>query len=54
MKAPTGETCPNDELSRLLERREPLLLGIADIVIDATRSPDEIVDQIVDEAEQQA
>jgi shikimate kinase len=45
---------PNDELSRLLERREPLLLGIADIVIDATRSPDEIVDQIVDEAEQQA
>ena len=38
---------PNEELNLLLARREPLLLDLADIVIDATRAPIDIVDELV-------
>ena len=38
---------PNEELSLLLAGREPLLLELADIVIDATRAPIDIVEELV-------
>ena len=40
---------PDGELARLLERREPLLLDIADIVIDAAGTPADIVRELVSE-----
>ena len=40
---------PDGELARLLERREPLLLEIADIVIDAAGTPADIVRELVSE-----
>ena len=40
---------PDGELARLLERREPLLLEIADIVIDAAGTPTDIVRELVSE-----
>jgi shikimate kinase len=38
---------PNDELKNMLARREPLLADLADIVIDASKTPAEIVDELV-------
>ena len=38
---------PNEELSLLLAGREPLLLELADIVIDATRAPIDIVEELI-------
>ena len=38
---------PNEELWLLIARREPLLLDLADIVIEATGSPIDIVNELV-------
>ena len=38
---------PNDELRHLIARREPLLLDLADIVIEATSTPIDIVNELV-------
>ncbi len=35
-----------EELVLLFERREPLLLEVADIIVDARRSPGDIVDEV--------
>jgi shikimate kinase len=43
---------PNDELTRLLERREPLLLETADVVIDAASPPGDIVERVAAVVEQ--
>ncbi len=37
----------NEELTRLLARREPQLHALADVVVDATTAPDEIVSELV-------
>lgn len=37
----------NEELTRLLARREPQLHDLADVVVDATTTPDNIVDELV-------
>jgi shikimate kinase len=37
---------PDEELTQLLIRREPLLLEVADIVVDALRTPTDIVDDL--------
>lgn len=43
---------PSTELAQLLERREPLLIEIADIVVDASRTPIEIVNDLSQQAAQ--
>ena len=35
-----------EQLLRLFERREPLLLQVADIVVDARKSPADIVNEL--------
>lgn len=37
---------PPEQLLRLFERREPLLLQVADIVVDARKSPADIVNEL--------
>jgi shikimate kinase len=38
---------PAEELAELIVRREPLLLELADVVVDARRTPTDIVDELV-------